>query len=81
MMANELGYVPDDAHRKPICPVCKASMELARKVKGFFALPELHTFECRGCAVISTVALPQTDSRRREESSDVPVTLGHPSSQ
>jgi rubredoxin len=43
-----------------ICPVCNGKMTFARKIKGFFALPELRTYQCRRCAVIATLEGLQT---------------------
>jgi hypothetical protein len=36
------------------CPVCAGTMTLANTVKRFYTLPELRTYECRRCAVLTT---------------------------
>jgi len=38
----------------PICPKCGRPMRFARAIPGIGALPELWTFECRGCAEVTT---------------------------
>ena len=54
-IVRDTATIASAADDEVICPVCERKMTLARKIKGFFTLPELRTYECRGCAVIATV--------------------------
>ena len=35
----------------PLCPSCARNMRLIRRTQRFGALPDVCTFECRGCGV------------------------------
>ena len=35
----------------PLCPGCAQNMRLVRRTQRFGALPDVCTFECRGCGV------------------------------
>jgi hypothetical protein len=47
----------------PLCPSCGRLMRHARTVPGIGALPELYTFDCRGCGLVLTEAA-QAGERR-----------------
>jgi hypothetical protein len=34
-----------------LCPSCAQNMRLTRRTQRFGTLPDVHTFECRGCGV------------------------------
>ena len=37
--------------RLPLCPSCAQNMRLIRRTQRFDTLPDVCTFECRGCGV------------------------------
>ena len=37
--------------KPPLCPSCARIMRLVRRTQRFGSLPDLCTFECRGCGV------------------------------
>ena len=51
------------APRIPLCPSCAQIMRLARVTSRFGNLPDVYTFECRGCGVTQS---RQRTSRRGE---------------
>ena len=56
----------DDTPPVPLCPSCGRPMRFVRAVPRFAALPELRTYECKGCAVTYTNAVEGVVDRHYE---------------
>jgi rubredoxin len=48
---------PTEIGTTPLCPSCGRPMQFVRAVPRFAALPELRTYECKGCGVTYTEAV------------------------
>jgi hypothetical protein len=45
----------------PICPVCEQPMTAGGKLKQLFELPDRRSYQCRRCAVMTSVSVEQAD--------------------
>ena len=56
----------DNVPPVPPCPSCGRPMRFVRAIPRLAALPELRTYECKGCAVTYTEAADQIADRTDE---------------
>jgi hypothetical protein len=69
MYSAELSLVTNAERSKPklrLCPSCAQDMRLIRRTRRFGTLPDVCTFECRGCGVSHFEEYEQIKSRIAE---------------